>query len=62
VLYSDPFLPARRYTNEGTSYGTVSVSLSVCLSVTTQSSIETDERIELDFVMGASFHLYHTLC
>jgi len=62
VLYSDPFLPARRYTNEGTSYGTVSVSLSVCLSVTTQSSIETDERIELDFGMGASFHLYHTLC
>ena len=36
----------------GTSHGPVSV----CLSVTSRSSVETAERIELVFGMGASFH------
>jgi len=38
----------------GTSHGPVSVC--VCLSVTSRSSIETAERNELVFGMGASFH------
>ena len=46
-------LPARRYASAGTSYGPVSV----CLSVTSWCSIETDERIELVFGTGASLHL-----
>jgi len=38
-----------------TSHGPVSVCLSVCLFVTSQSSIETGERIVLVLGMGASF-------
>jgi len=49
------FLPARRYASAGTSH----VPVSVCLSVTSRSSIETDERIELVFGMAASFHLHY---
>jgi len=37
------FLPARRYARAGTSYGPVSV----CLSVTSRCSISMDGRIEL---------------
>jgi len=33
------------------------LSVCLCLSVTSRSSVETDERIELVFGMGASFHL-----
>jgi len=29
----------------------------LCLSATSRSSVETDERIEVVFGMGASFHL-----
>jgi len=36
------------------------MALYLCLSVTSRSSIETDERIELVFGMGASFHLPYT--
>ena len=43
----DQFLPARCYASVGTSYG----SVSVCLSVTSRCSIEMDGRIELDFGM-----------
>jgi len=38
-------LPAQRYVSAGTSYDPVSVC--VCLSVTSQSSVETVGRIEL---------------
>jgi len=43
------FTARRCYASAGTSYRpvSVSVSVSVCLSVTSRSSIETDERIEL---------------
>jgi len=47
------FLPARRYVSAGTSY----VPVSVCLSVTSRSSVETVKRIGLVFGMGASFVL-----
>ena len=43
---SKTILPAQRYASAGTSCGFVSVCLSVCLSVTGRSSIETAERIE----------------
>ena len=43
----------------GTSHGPVSVC--VCLSVTSRSSIETDERIGLVLGMGASFHPSYTV-
>jgi len=33
----------------------------LCLSVTSRSSAETDERIELVFGMGASFHPSYTV-
>jgi len=36
-------------------------SVCVCLSVTSRSSIETAERIELIFGMGASFHPSYTV-
>ena len=52
------------YASTGTSYSPVSVCLSVCLSVchvTSRCSFETDERIELGFGMGASFHLSCTV-
>ena len=52
-------LPARRYASGGTTYSPVSVSL--CLSVTSRSSIETTERIELIFSTTASFHLSYTV-
>ena len=39
------------FTRAGTSYGPVSV----CLSVTSRCSVETDGRINLFFGMGASF-------
>jgi len=54
--FSVPFLPARRYASAGTSHGPVSA----CLSVTSQSSIETAERIEL-FGRGASFDPSYTV-
>jgi len=38
-----------------------SVCLSVCLSVTSRSSIEMVERIELVFDKGASFHPPYTV-
>jgi len=53
------FSPARRYASACTSYGPVSVSvgvcLSVCLSVTSRCSINRDERINVVFGMWASF-------
>ena len=49
----------------GTSHGPVSVCLSVCpcpcSSVTSRSSIKTDERIWLVFGTGASFDLSYTV-
>jgi len=44
-------LPARRYASADTSHGCLSLSL--CLSVTSRSSIETDEWIELVFWPGS---------
>ena len=35
--------------------------LSACLSVTSRCSVETAERIELDFGMGVSFHPSYTV-
>jgi len=40
---------------------TVTLSVCVCLSVTSRSSIETAERIELVFGTGVSFHLSYTV-
>jgi len=51
------FSPAQRYASAATSHGPVSV----CLSVTSRSSVEMAERIELGFGMGASFHLSYTV-
>ena len=51
------FLPERRYTSARTSYDNVSV----CLSVTSRSSIETDERIGLIFGTGTSIDLSYTV-
>jgi len=45
------FLPARRYASAGTSYGPVTVSV----SVTRRCSIERDERINPPFGTEASF-------
>ena len=53
------FLPARRYASAGASYGPV--SMFVCLSVSSQCSIETDGRIELVFGMLASFDLSYNV-
>jgi len=39
----------------------MALCLSVCLSVTSRSSINTDERIELAFGMGASVHPSYTV-
>jgi len=39
----------------------VALCPSVRLSVTSRSSVKTDERIELVFGMGASFHLSYTV-
>ena len=39
----------------------LSVCISVCLPDTSRSSIETAERIELVFGMGASFHLFYNV-
>jgi len=58
VRLSLPFLPARRYSSAGTSYGPV--SLSVCLSVTSQCSIKKDGQMNMLFGMKASFgHVLH---
>jgi len=51
----------RRYASEGTNYDPVSVSLSVCLSVTSGCSIEMDGRIQLVFGMSASFDLSYSV-
>ena len=51
------FLPARRYASAGTSYGPVSV----CLSVTSRCSIEVVGRIELVFGVDASFDQLYTV-
>ena len=67
VFLSGPFLPARRFASAVLhvySYGRVSVSLylsCVCLSVSSRSSIETAEQIELVFGIGASFHPSYTV-
>jgi len=61
ILHRGQFLPARRYASAGTSYGPVSVCVCVCLCVTSRSSIETAEWIELVFGMRASFQLSYTL-
>ena len=58
---SHTFLPARRHASAGTSYDPVSVSASVCLSVTSRCSIEMDGRIELVFGVQASIDLYYTV-
>jgi len=50
-------LPARRNASADTSYGPVSV----CLSVTSRSSIETAERIELVFGKIVSSDLFYTV-
>jgi len=47
-------LPARRYANSA------GAAMDLCLSATSRCSIETDERIELDFGTGASSHLPYT--
>jgi len=51
------FLPARRYASAGTSYG----PLSVCLCVTSRSSVEAAERIGQVLGMEASFDLSYTV-
>ena len=51
-------VPARRYASAGTSYGPVSVYL----SVTSRSSVETAERIELGFFAWMLFLIYPVLC
>ena len=55
------YLLALRYAGAGTSYGPVSVCLSVSVSITSRSSVETDERIELVYSLGASFRLSCTV-
>jgi len=50
-------LPVQCCASPGASYD----SVSVCMSVTSRSSIKTDERIELVFGMGASFHPSYTV-
>ena len=50
------FLPSRRYAIASTSHGRVSV----CLSVTSRSSVETVERIELVFGIGSFFYPSYT--
>ena len=52
-----PFLPARRYASAGTSYGPVSVYL----SVTSRCSIERNERINFVFGMYAFFNQFYTV-
>ena len=51
----------RRYASDGTNYDPVSLSLSVCLSVTSGCSIEMDGRIQLVFGMSASFDLSYSV-
>ena len=50
-----------RYAGAGTSYVPVSVCLSVSVSVTSRGSVETAERIELVYGMGAPFRLSYTV-
>ena len=49
------------YASAGTSHDLVSASVSVRLSVSSRSSIETGERIELVFGVGSSFHPSYTV-
>jgi len=44
-----------------TCYGLVSVSVSVCLSVTSQCPVKRVERINLLFGMEAFFHQFYTV-
>ena len=55
------YLPALHYAGAGTSYGPVYVCLSVSVSVTSRSSIETAERIELVLAWELP-SAYPTLC
>ena len=58
------FTRARCYTSTGDSYmydPVLCLSVSVCLSVTSPCSIETDERIELVFGVVASFYLFYAV-
>ena len=48
--FVDVFLSARRYASAGTSYGPVSVSVSLRLSVTSRCFIKRQERINLVLV------------
>ena len=50
------FLAMRRYASANTIHGLVSV----CLSVTSRSFVETGERIELVFGIGYFFHPSYT--
>jgi len=54
-LVSTSHLPARRYASTGrpTCHGPVSVSVSVCVSVTSRRSIEAVRRFELVIDMEA---------
>jgi len=49
------FLSARRSASAGSGYGPLYVCLSVCLSVTSRSSIDTSERVGL--LLGRGFDL-----
>ena len=62
-IYKKLLLPAPCYASVGASHGRVSVCLSLCLclSVTSWSSVETAGRIELGFGMWASFHLSYSV-
>ena len=53
-------LPARRCAGAVTSYGPVSVSVCVGLSVTSRCSVKMDIRINLVFGVGASFDQSYT--
>ena len=53
-------LPARRCAGAVTSYGPVSVSVCVGLSVTSRCSVKMDVRINLVFGVGASFDQSYT--
>ena len=59
------FLPARRYASAGTSYGPLSVSVSVCLSVclfvASRCSVKRAERINLVVGTRASFDQSYTV-
>jgi len=54
-------LPARRYASADTSYGPVSVSVCVCLSVTSRCSVKRHEQINLLFGIEASSDQAYTV-